>query len=184
MAKKTLVIGAGNPLFGDDALGYCVARLLEECVEGRAFDVLALQALEPGVVAYFEGYETVIFVDAVDPASLPEGAKMAVYELDPKRLDNEELVSVLSELSSHESNPLNLAVLGYAAGTLSRNARIALVGLRPYRIELGAGGLSSEACRLALDAAGRVAGLAGGGVLNEERARRLLESECGCREPL
>ncbi len=172
------MIGAGNPLFGDDALGYCVARILEECTRDRGFDVVALQALEPGAVAYFEGHEPVVIVDAVDPDSLPEGARIAVYEVEPWRLSRDELAELLTDISSHESNPVNLAVLGFAAGTLS--SKLVVVGLRPYRIELGVERLSREACSLLLPAARKVLEVVGGGEVDAGCAASVARVECGC----
>ncbi|AEM37955.1 hydrogenase maturation protease [Pyrolobus fumarii 1A] len=142
--RKPLVIGAGNPMFADDAVGYCVARILEECLEPRdSIDVLALQALDPGVVAYFEGHDPIVIVDAVDPATMPSGARIVTYEIDPRKLSLNELAESLTEASSHEANPVNLALIAHASGTLE--GRMFFVGLRIHRIELG-GGISHEGC--------------------------------------
>lgn len=172
------MIAAGNPIAGDDAIGYCTGRILEECLEGRDFELLVLQALEPGVAAYFEGHELVVIVDAVDPGVLPEGAKIAVYELEPGRLSFDELLEALTEISSHESNPINIALLARASGLF--NGRVVLVAPRAYRVALGEG-LSTEACNLLPLVVRKVLELLGSKASIDEACIERISGECGCR---
>ena len=175
---RPLVVAAGNPMAGDDGLGYCVGRVLEDCVESRDFDVLVLTALDPGVAAYLEGRDRVVFVDAVDPSSLPGGARLAVYELDPGRLSLEELTEALLDVSSHEPNPVNILLVARASGVFS--GRAALVGLRVWRVELGSG-LSREACGLLEKGAREVLRVIGSGArLDTSCVTRVARRECGC----
>ncbi len=178
---RPLVVAAGNPMAGDDGVGYCVGRVLEECVGERSFDVLVLTALEPGVAAYLEGRELVVFVDAVDPASLPEGAKIAVYEMDPGRLTVEELAEAMLDVSSHEPNPVNIVLIARASGVFSGKA--ILVGLRAWEVALGRG-LSDEACKLLERGAREVLRVLGSNArLDTSCVERLARRECGCASP-
>lgn len=63
---KTLVLGLGNPLLGDDAIGLVVAERLRERLAGRS-DV-EVQQEEAGGLRLMErltGYDRAILVDAV-----------------------------------------------------------------------------------------------------------------------
>ena len=140
------MLGVGNPLFADDGLGYCVIRGLEECSSRpECLDIVAVQALEPGLVALFEGKDHVIVVDIVDPRMLPRGAKLLVLEFDPTRLEEHEIMGAMLEAGSHELNPAMLALLGRAAGLF--NGRLTLLGIPGFNIELG-GTVSREALQL------------------------------------
>ena len=175
---KPLVIGVGNPLAGDDGLGYCIGRVLEECVNSKCYDVITLTALDPGVAAYFEGRNLVVVIDAVDPSSLPEGAKLAIYEINPNNMSIEELSEYLSEVSSHEPNPVNIALIARAAGVF--RGRFILLGVRAFNIELGAG-LSSEACKLVSRAVANVLEIVGcKASVDNSCCKRILVRECGC----
>ncbi len=175
---RPLVIGVGNPLAGDDAIGYCVGVILEKCTRSRDFDVMVLQALEPGVAAYLENRSLVVFVDAADPDALPEGAKIAVVEVDPKRLSVEELAEVLMNISSHESNPVNIALIARASGVF--NGRVVIVAPRASRLVLGEG-LSRDACGLLLDTARRVLEVLGSRASIDEACARREAGACGCK---
>ena len=66
MTKK-IVIGIGNPLRGDDALGYVVVNAFNEKYgEGELADVdcFHMQQLGLELLPYFEDCEVLIFVDA------------------------------------------------------------------------------------------------------------------------
>ncbi len=179
--REPLVVAVGNQLMGDDAVGYCAGRILEECVEGGGPRVLSLQNLHPGVAAYLEGHDPIVFIDAVDARSVEPGARLVVAELDPRRLSPEEVAEMITEISSHEPSPLVITVLAYAGGVLSGRVYLLGIPLDPSRVEPREG-LSAEACRAALEAAGEALRLTGfeSSVIRVECARRLLGDECGC----
>jgi hydrogenase maturation protease len=60
--SRTLVIGYGNTLRGDDAAGAAAAALLAPQADGC--DVLTLQAPGPELAETLTHYETIIFLDA------------------------------------------------------------------------------------------------------------------------
>jgi hydrogenase maturation protease len=69
---KTLVLGLGNPLLGDDAIGLVVAARLRERLGGR--DDVDVQEDEAGGLRLMErltGYERAIIVDAIVTGGTP-----------------------------------------------------------------------------------------------------------------
>ncbi|KAF0178629.1 MAG: hydrogenase maturation protease [Nitrospirae bacterium] len=64
--KKTIIIGLGNPLRGDDAVGLRIARLLKERLADR-MDIDVVEAYCGGIalVETAIGYDRAIIVDAM-----------------------------------------------------------------------------------------------------------------------
>jgi hydrogenase maturation protease len=82
-----LIIGYGNPLRGDDGVGWHAAELLSEENLGDAVEVLACHQLVPELAEHLSRVELAIFIDAsattpvgsvefapVSPSSAPPGA--------------------------------------------------------------------------------------------------------------
>ena len=69
--RKTLVVGLGNPILGDDAIGWRVAEVVESHLKkktdldaaGIEFDYLSLGGLS--LMERFIGYERAIIVDSI-----------------------------------------------------------------------------------------------------------------------
>lgn len=61
---KTLVIGIGNPLRGDDGLGWRAAQALAEMPLGADVDVLACHGLTPELAERLAEAEHALFIDA------------------------------------------------------------------------------------------------------------------------
>jgi len=57
---KSLVVGIGNPNFGDDGIGYRIVKLLE-----GEFPVLHFLSPSLEILNYIAGYEKVVIVDGV-----------------------------------------------------------------------------------------------------------------------
>ncbi|ABM81197.1 hydrogenase maturation protease [Hyperthermus butylicus] len=178
---RLLVLGVGNPLFADDGLGYCVVRGLEECSSRPScVEFEAVQALEPGLVALFEGRDHVVIIDIVDPRMLPPAAKLLVVELDPNRLSSSEITGAIVSTSSHELNPASLAVLARASGLF--NGRVTVLGVPGFNIELG-GRVSGEALQalpvLVRELSSRISRLCGEEiVVDMECFWRIVSREC------
>ncbi|OYT27403.1 MAG: hypothetical protein B6U97_01745 [Candidatus Altiarchaeales archaeon ex4484_96] len=60
---KTLVLGVGNPILGDDGVGIHVIRELRKKIKDVDFDEVSVSGLE--LVELFRGYDKVIIVDAI-----------------------------------------------------------------------------------------------------------------------
>jgi hydrogenase maturation protease len=69
---KTLILGLGNPLLGDDAIGLLVVDCLRQRLQGR--DDVDVQEDEAGGLRLMErltGYERAIIVDAIVSGGTP-----------------------------------------------------------------------------------------------------------------
>jgi hydrogenase maturation protease len=69
---KTLILGLGNPLLGDDAIGLLVAGRVRERLQGR--DDVDVQEDEAGGLRLMErltGYQRAIIVDAIVSGGAP-----------------------------------------------------------------------------------------------------------------
>ena len=62
--KRALVIGYGNPLRGDDGLGWEVAGRLAACLPDRSVAIMAVQQLTPELSEPIHAVDLVIFVAA------------------------------------------------------------------------------------------------------------------------
>jgi hydrogenase maturation protease len=81
---KTLVLGLGNELLGDDAVGILAARALKEDLEDKA-DVVESSLAGMALLDLFIGYDRAIIIDAVKTGRHPAGT---IYELSPKDLSS------------------------------------------------------------------------------------------------
>jgi len=89
--KRTIVVGIGNPLLGDDAVGIHVVRALMEANKDQ--DVVIEEAYTGGMnlLDLIMGYDRAILVDSI---SIPEKEVGDVLVLDPRKMG-----------SSHSTNP-------------------------------------------------------------------------------
>ncbi|MCI2429659.1 hydrogenase maturation protease [Candidatus Acetothermia bacterium] len=79
---KTLILGLGNELLGDDAVGILAARALKEKLKDQA-DVVESALVGVALLDLFVGYERALIIDAVKTGRSPPGT---VYELTPSDL--------------------------------------------------------------------------------------------------
>ncbi|MDG6224011.1 MAG: hydrogenase maturation protease [Candidatus Thermoplasmatota archaeon] len=93
--KRTIVVGIGNPILGDDAVGIHVARALVEANKDPG--VVIEEAFTGGLnlLDLVLGYDRVILVDSI---SIPERDIGEVFVLDPMKVG-----------SSHSANPHDLS---------------------------------------------------------------------------
>lgn len=71
MLSDTLVIGLGNPILGDDGIGWRVAESIQEKFPSLEVDFLSLGGLS--LMERLIGYEKVIIVDAIHTQQAPIG---------------------------------------------------------------------------------------------------------------
>jgi hydrogenase maturation protease len=143
MPPRMAVIGIGNVLTGDDAVGPHVVRVFEARYEVPA-DVQVMDAGTPGydLTAFVAGLEALVLVDAVKAKAAP--GTLRVY-------DKEELLkkAPLMAMSPHEPGVrealLNAEFMGVSPGVVK------LVGVVPASVATGIG-LSAEV-RAAIPAA-------------------------------
>ena len=61
---RALIIGYGNPLRGDDSLGWEIAKRLATSIQNEPVEVLALNQLTPELSEPISEVELVVFIDA------------------------------------------------------------------------------------------------------------------------
>jgi hydrogenase maturation protease len=61
---RVLIIGYGNPLRGDDSLGWEIAKRLATSIQDEPVEVLALNQLTPELSEPISEVELVVFIDA------------------------------------------------------------------------------------------------------------------------
>ncbi len=64
MNKRALIIGYGNPLRGDDGLGWEVAGRLAACIADQSVAIMTVQQLTPELSEPIHETDLVIFIDA------------------------------------------------------------------------------------------------------------------------
>jgi hydrogenase maturation protease len=62
--SRTMIIGYGNPLRGDDAVGYHAARMLSDVVSQKEIVIRTCHQLTPELAPEISTFEKVIFIDA------------------------------------------------------------------------------------------------------------------------
>ena len=130
---RVLVFGMGNTFYGDDGIGYCLAKALRECASLEGIELVSIQALNPGHSSLLEGYDYAVFIDALIDPEAPPDAEIVVYELDPSKLDSADIVLAIEGIEPHSLDPLKLLVLARAANLF--HGKGYLIGIRPERIE-------------------------------------------------
>jgi hydrogenase maturation protease len=114
---RTIVVGVGNPLLGDDGVGILVVKELRK--RAAKMDIVIEEAYTGGLnlLDIIVGYDWAIIVDAI---AIPEKKVGEVMLLDPRSID-----------SAHSSNPHNVSFI--EALDLSQRIREWAV---PERIDL------------------------------------------------
>ncbi|MBX6764589.1 MAG: hydrogenase maturation protease [Rubrobacteraceae bacterium] len=124
VSKRILVAGVGNVFLGDDGFGVEVAKRLEEreLPEGVEVGDFGIRGMDL-VYALQEGYEAIIFVDAV-----PRGGEPGtVYLIEPRIEEEGEVV-----LDAHGMDPVRVMRLARAMG--APPARVLVVGCEPEKV--------------------------------------------------
>ena len=84
MSAKTLVLGLGNELLSDDAVGILAARKLKEICDGQV-EVIESDISGLALLELFVGFEKAIIIDAIQTGKSSPGT---IYELKPSDLGN------------------------------------------------------------------------------------------------
>ena len=80
---KTLVLGLGNDLLSDDAVGILAVRALKRQI-GHQADIVESDLTGLGLMDILAGYKKVLIIDAVQTARFRPGT---IIDVDPKDLD-------------------------------------------------------------------------------------------------
>lgn len=110
--EKILVIGLGNPILGDDGVGWVVAREVEERIrtEGGNVEVDYLSLGGLSLMERLIGYEMVILIDSLTTGKHPQG-EVIIFTL-------EDLVDLTSghTTAAHDTSLKTALVTGRQLG--------------------------------------------------------------------
>ncbi|MCX8126717.1 MAG: hydrogenase maturation protease [Dehalococcoidia bacterium] len=123
---KTLVLGLGNPILGDDSVGLRIVREVEKRVRDENVTVLETTASGLALLDVLIGYERLIIVDAIQTR---EGRVGDVYRLAVKDID-----ITRHSASPHDTTLTAALELGRRLGLplpKDENIAIVAVGISP-----------------------------------------------------
>jgi hydrogenase maturation protease len=136
---RTLVLGLGNELASDDAVGVLVARAVRERV-GDAADVVESSASGMALIEVFAGYDRAVVVDSIQTGRNPPGT---ITEL-----GLEDVGRVVAPSLHHAGLPEMAAVAGRLGLRFPSETRVlAIEVLDPYTL----GGAVSAPVAAAVD---------------------------------
>ena len=133
MGFGTLILGVGNPLFGDDGFGIEVVRRLQQLVNRGDVDIIDGGTAGIYLIPLLENRRRVILVDAVDFKGVPGQILQAWDDEIPRRIG--------VRLSEHQVNLHEILAL---LDLLSAQPQtLELIGVQPRHFRFGEG-LSPE----------------------------------------
>jgi hydrogenase maturation protease len=135
----TVVIGLGNPILGDDAVGLCVARALAAELAGvPGVVVKELHAGGMRVMDALAGFERAVIVDAMCTGARRPGSV--------RRLEIEQLGQARNLASTHDTNLPTALELGRMLG-LRMPADVTVFGIEALEVETFGEALSEDVQR-------------------------------------
>lgn len=109
LPPKTLVIGLGNPILGDDGVGWRVAENVQRWIEGSGVDVDCFALGGLSLMERMIGYDRAIVIDAVATGQTP-GAVSCI------QLDELPEFSSVHTTSAHDTSLQNALRVGRKMG--------------------------------------------------------------------
>jgi len=105
---KTLVLGMGNPILGDDSAGIRVARVLEPKFKEPEITVTEASLAGLSLLELLTGFDKAIIIDAIQT----EGGKAGqIYRIEPEAFD-----TTRRAITSHNVNFTTALELGRKVG--------------------------------------------------------------------
>ncbi len=129
---KTLVLGLGNPILSDDAVGIRVVEELEGKVDQKEVTLVETTVAGLGLLDFLTGHDRAIIIDAIQTVG---GQAGRIYRLDPEALD-----FTRHSASPHDVNLATALELGKRLG-LSLPQQIII-----FAIEVADASTFSEEC--------------------------------------
>ncbi len=125
---ETLVIGLGNPILTDDAVGILVARAVQAALpDSVAVDVIELSVGGLALMEAMIGYQRVFVIDAY---WTPTGQPGEIVEFYVDALD-----ATLNTASAHDVNLMTALELGRDLGAmLPANKHIHIIGVQAQEV--------------------------------------------------
>jgi hydrogenase maturation protease len=113
---RALIIGYGNPIRGDDALGWEIASRLATGVQKESVEVIALDQLTPELSERISKVELVVFIDS---SHVGQPGSWTCETLDPN--------ATTSTTLGHQLTPVSL--MAYAQALFKASPRALLVSV-------------------------------------------------------
>ena len=129
---KTLVLGLGNPILGDDSIGLCVARALEGKLNQQSATVMEASLSGLNLLEQLVGFDKAIIIDAIQTRG---GKAGQIYRLEPEAFN-----TTRRTLASHDVSFTSALELGKKLG-LALPRQIVI-----FAIEVAKIGTFSEQC--------------------------------------
>lgn len=124
---KTLILGLGNPLLGDDGVGWRVAEQVRDQITDSTIEVDFHAGGGLSLMERLIGYDRAIIVDAINTGQAPQG-NVSCFPLDD--LPN----NAASHLASaHETNLQTALHVGRKMGA-RLPSQVLIVGIEAYQV--------------------------------------------------
>jgi hydrogenase maturation protease len=125
---KTLIVGLGNPILGDDGVGWKVAEAVKaQLTPADHVEVICLSVGGLGLMEQLIGYDRVILVDAFISDREPAGSILV------RRLDDLPNYSAYHITSAHDTSLQSALQLGRTMGAHLPD-EVCVVGIAIHRI--------------------------------------------------
>jgi hydrogenase maturation protease len=126
MPEHTLILGVGNPLYGDDAVGVLAVQELQKRSDLPPHVTVVDGGTEGiGLIPLMESYHRVILVDAVPMGEPPATIRRFIWE-EARLIGHERLLSL------HQSDLTDALLLAEALNCLPR--KLVIYGVQPHNI--------------------------------------------------
>jgi len=102
---RTLILGIGNPILGDDGVGFHIAQELAKEIKDKNIDVKDTSIDGLNLLELIVGYDKVIIIDAI---MTEDGEVGGIYRLKPEDIGE----PAQSIISAHHLNLLTTIKLG------------------------------------------------------------------------
>lgn len=134
-SEDILIIGIGNPMYGDDAFGPLFTEALRDC--GYPCPMVTDEGGTFYLSALLEGKRLCIFVDILE-REYGEAGDVVVLGLKPEELSKYDYAVLFSrETAPHTVTPAHIVGMAYSAGMFSGEAVI--LGVVAANIDFGHG---------------------------------------------
>ena len=96
---KTIIIGVGNPILGDDGIGIHVTRELQKIIDDPMVTITEAYTGGMNLLDMMIGYDKAIIVDAmVSPNNIGEVKRLELEELPPTGSSNPHNISLMEAI--------------------------------------------------------------------------------------
>lgn len=114
--NKTLIIGLGNPILGDDGIGWVIAEEVQKLIsespedESHDYEIMFLSLGGLSLMEHMEGFTKVFLFDSIHTGSYPNGT---VFSLPLSKLPN---LSSGHSTALHDTSLANALEMGKMMG--------------------------------------------------------------------